>query len=365
MHQVENIQTSILYDYETIVKAQESCNSFTRKVPFDESSFSLLIDARRMHSTHPVDLLKRQLFASIQCIEQDKQRRPEIHSSLERLQRNLVDMLRKVRQSPIFDAGSYTQGTLSSLRYMRELELRLPFPKTTLYFKGPSGASCILAEEMSPLAVSEFMQQHKLACDALFEEGAVMIRGFIQPSVSGTWHPVEIGLMVSRHWLVRNDNADNASALEINALPFPALPCHGALKSVEAHRAYTLLGGLIEFCEALAAEDLRTDQIERTRIMPLQLPVARKNEKTKQRKWRPSAQAEHKVIHLGAPRYARLPAERPGLRNSPCEHYRRGHLRRIGRKNVIWVKACLVGHRDGSLKAVPRNKKDYIIRRSL
>lgn len=272
-------------------------------------------------------------------------------------------MRRRLRQARRFDAGNSTQNRLGMLHYLNELPLHLPFPQIALTFEHQRGLHCVLAEEMTGAASAEWLCANGLDALPLFNDGAIWMQGFSRDIGSASWLPGQVGLLVSRHWRHRSDQD---RTLTLNAIPIPVF-VNGNVpppqEKEERTRAYAYLKGLLEFCDALAEEDLRQDLRARPST---KRAVASASEQqagglpsSKPRR----AEYEHaSIIKLGAPRYRKPPVAHPGLRHGPCEHYRRGHWRRIRKNRTVWVRTCLVGVRDGALKEVPGLKKHYILK---
>lgn len=249
------------------------------------------------------------------------------------------------------------------LHHLNELPLHLPFPQIALTFEHQSGLHCVLAEEMTGAASAELLNANGLDALPLFSDGAVWVQGFSRNFVSWRWTPGQVGLLVSRQWL---HLSEQDSGLTLNAIPIPVFMTGDVLSSQEREehvRAYQYLKGVLEFCDALAQEDLRQDLRARPSKGRSVVSNAGHPARALSRPpIRPSAPTLAAIIKLGAPKYRKPTVAHPGLRHGPCEHYRRGHWRRIKNDRMIWVKTCLVGVRDGTLKEAPSLKKHYILK---
>lgn len=312
-------------------------------------SSSLSASPAASSADHFDDLLA-QIDATLEWTARHGRQHTSLFESLTRLRRQM-------RQARRFDTGQCTYGRIADLRLLHSLPLRLPFPQISLTFETTTGKHVVLAQEVSASNASDMLAAREMSFIDVFSDGAIWIQGFSCARNTAAWAPGSIGLLVSRRWLHRSNPSD--ASLTLNALPLPALDHDGEITSHAIDLAYTYLGGLLAFCEALASEDLRQDVAHRAtkqRMAPID-PLRCRTE----RHWRPAPRPEPAVIRLGAPRYMKTPSARPGLRHGPCEHYRRGHWRRLARERIVWVNPCLVGVSDGEYKNTPAAKKHYIV----
>lgn len=299
----------------------------------------------------PFNVLVDQLDATLDWMKHQREPSPRLIAAFSRLKRHL-------RQSRHFDAGLNTHGRLADLKFLQSLPLHLPFPQIALTFEDEHGIHMALAEETSAAAAAEMLSSRTLPWLETFSDGAIWVQGFSFDAGLKHWTPGQISLLVSRHWL--HSKSATGDGLTLNALPVPVFE-ERILPSVdEAARAYAYLAGLLSFCEALAAEDLRQDMNDRSPRKKSSIPMA--TLAPRERRWRPAPVMQPAIIKLGAPRYRKAPAARPGLRHGPCEHYRRGHWRRISRARCVWVRTCLVGAQEGEYKTIPKTKKNYVIK---
>lgn len=282
-------------------------------------------------------------------------------------------LVRRLRQARRFDAGKISLADLATLSYLRKLPLHLPFPHIALTLETAMGLDCVLAEEISPASAAELLRSHGIACPHFHDEGAILVQGFRRHCETTQWEAGGIGLLVSRQWLAapapsQKGGKSSTPSLLLNAIPLPVLGALDALGAAPgAHekavaQAVDALFGLLTFCEALAKEDLRQDhRLRSSHTLPAYLPIAGN---TSSRQWRPALvdlAPPPTVIRLGAVRYHKAPSRRPGLRHTPCEHYRRGHWRLLSRTRYVWVRPCLVGTHEGEFKRVPNAKKHYVL----
>jgi len=310
------------------------------------------------HGTHatepqpPFSRLLDQLDATLGWMTHQREPSPHLITAFSRLKRQL-------RQARRFDAGLSTHGRLADLKFLQFLPLHLPFPQIALTFEDEHGLHMVLAEETSAASAAEMLSSRTLPWLETFSDGAIWVQGFSFDAGLKHWTPGQISLLVSRHWL--HSKSATGDGLTLNALPVPVFEERSFPSVDEAARAYAYLAGLLSFCEALAAEDLRQDMNDRSprkkSSIPMEATLA-----PRERRWRPAPVMQPAIIKLGAPRYRKTPAARPGLRHGPCEHYRRGHWRRISRARCVWVRTCLVGAQEGEYKTIPKTKKNYVIK---
>lgn len=302
--------------------------------------------------TDPFSLLIDQLDATINWMAFQRGHSPRLIDAFSRIRRRL-------RQARRFDAGLSTHGRLADLKFLQSLPLHLPFPQIALTFEDEYGLHGLLAEELSAAAAAEMLSAQAMPWLEIFSDGAILVQGFSFDAGLKRWTPGQVGLLVSRHWL--HSKIATGDGLTLNALPVPVFEERNMPSVDEAARAYAYLAGLLSFCEALAAEDLRQDMADRSprkkSSIPMEAALA-----PRERRWQPAPVMQPAIIKLGAPRYRKAPAARPGLRHGPCEHYRRGHWRRLSRARCIWVKTCLVGAQEGEYKTIPKTKKNYVIK---
>lgn len=300
----------------------------------------------------PFNVLVDQLDATLDWMAHHQKPSHRLIASFSRIKRHL-------RQARRFDAGVSTHGRLADLKFLQSLPLHLPFPQIALTFEDERGLHGLLAEELNAAAAAEMLSAQAMPWLEIFSDDAIWVQGFSFDAGLKHWTPGQVGLLVSRHWL-HNKSATGAG-LTLNALPVPVFEERSMPSVDEAARAYAHLAGLLSFCEALAAEDLRQDMADRSPLKKSSLPMEAALT-PRERRWQPAPVMQPAIIKLGAPRYRKAPAARPGLRHGPCEHYRRGHWRRLSRARCIWVKACLVGAQEGEYKTIPKTKKNYVIK---
>lgn len=168
---------------------------------------------------------------------------------------------------------------------------------------------------------------------------------------NGLWVPDPMGMAVRQKW----DNVTGAKRIEplsirqskngvdFCGLPIPLMPIFVAdkLQSEKAiqeltHDISMEVRAVIELCEALSCSN-----VEQTIFHQ----AAKNNEKRKRQGKLPIYETKFLTIKQSSANSMRQYQSMEVDRNSPRQHLRRGHIRRLPDKNV-WVNSCVVGNQS-------------------
>lgn len=194
------------------------------------------------------------------------------------------------------------------LRGLVGLEIRLPYKTITLEFFSDGARYCIVASEVDGHGII-------VLCSADMGNGWVFLPVALFPrdvSADGTF-----GCQ-----MVNPDGSDASSFSGAAAASFCCV-------------------AVLELCEALSCSNVDSEVIE---------PVdQRKNAKRIKQGKLPIYETRRLVIKAPLTRSATGHAHGGSDRQTPREHLRRGHIRRLQDGRQIWVQSCVVGNRSNGV----------------
>jgi hypothetical protein len=275
----------------------------------------------------------------------------------------LVDRIKAATHFALPDEGKIFDD---NLRGLQDMEARLPYPAVTLeYFVKDNNDRDPEAPVYSPkrLVYAEEINLNRLPLRFFAPEVADQFRaeGFVgalgiwaAQEAHDIWYPCPIGWLMPMAWdqiafnpfqdrLIEGIITDGGDGIKI--IGRPMLLCPGlviglekqigldaALKSL-AHDLGLEISAVLNFCEALTCSNVTSTILE---------PGApKKNERRISEGKLPFYETKSLTITVPSTG-GRGMSDAKGDRNSPRQHLRRGHIRKLADKR-IWVNSCVVG----------------------
>ncbi len=234
----------------------------------------------------------------------------------------------------------------TDLRSISDQHIRLPFPKVTLEFDLPVdnfGSKCVIvAQEVNK---TELQDYRKLNIDS---DIVILVITIAYNTNFNQWATLPYCYAIPSSW---NDSVDDGDPLSFKPICLTMLPNMekelitqtGNGERLSRAFANYNSGIVLGFIEALSCSNITFEPINK--INPL------KNEKRVKSGKLPIF--ETNVLTIKTPLNRKVTNnDTTGLtKNSPREHLRRGHIRRLDENRKIWVNACVVnaGSKNGKI----------------
>lgn len=278
--------------------------------------------------------------------------------------RNLGVMAKLLAQGQKFMLPRGGKMFDDNLKGLSGEKLRLPFPITILEFDeaelipernvGMTSAPkriAILVEGDSK-QLYQLFGYPKSVVDKVESEPSVLVQAISYMSEIEDWYPIMGAIVVPAEWDKKGDRdipidpdipkgAALARGIPIATLPTIFGKVSDALGFKEATKNICKdttgeMFAMLEFCEALTCTNVQVETTVQS--------TAKVNEKRVRQGKLPMYDFHY--LSIKPPKETKVGSEvryEVSDRNSPRQHLRRGHIRRLGNGQKVWVNACVVG----------------------